>query len=168
MIERVMRAVKLDVDFYRETHDDDALTGEAFILVAMIGAVSGALGGSISDDGSFVGGLIGGAIGAPIGLVIGGGILLLLGRLFKGSAQYLGLVRNLAYASAPNILSWIPFVGFLASIWSFVCLVVAVRESHKLSTGAAVVVVLIPTAIVFFLIFVLALLGLALLAGLAS
>lgn len=168
MIERVMRAVRLDATLYQEVDADEGLTGEAFMVVGLVGAISGLLGGFLSENGNAVTGLIFGAIGAAIGLVIGSGILLLIGKLFGGQAEYMGLLRSLAYAYSPSVLGWIPFVGFIASLWALVCAVVAVRESHAVSTGAAAAIVLIPAAILFVLALLLALVaGIALL-GLAS
>jgi hypothetical protein len=168
MIERVMRAVRLDPTLYQEVDGDESLTGEAFMLVGLIGAISGLLGGLVSDTGNAITGLLFGAIGAAIGLVIGAGILLLIGKIFGGQAEYMGLLRSVAYAYSPNVLSWIPFVGFLASLWALVCGVIAVRESHAVSTGAAVAIVLIPAAVLFGLRLLLALVaGIALL-GLAG
>jgi hypothetical protein len=168
MIERVMRAVRLDPTLYQEVDGDESLTGEAFMLVGLIGAISGLLGGLVSDTGNAITGLLFGAIGAAIGLVIGAGILLLIGKIFGGQAEYMGLLRSVAYAYSPNVLSWIPFVGFLASLWALVCGVIAVRESHAVSTGAAVAIVLIPAAVLFVLALLLALVaGIALL-GLAG
>lgn len=168
MIERVMRAVRLDASFYQEADGDDGLTGEAFTIVAIIGAVSGLLGALLGDGGNAITGLIFGAIGGVIGLLIASGILLLIGKLFGGQAEYMGLLRSLAYAYSPSVLSWIPFLGFIASLWSLVCAVVAVRESHAISTGAAAAVVLIPAAILFVIALLLALVaGIALL-GLAG
>lgn len=168
MIERVMRAVRLDPTLYQEVDGDESLTGEAFMVVGLIGAISGLLGGLLSDTGNAVTGLLFGAIGAAIGLVIGAGILLLIGKIFGGQAEYMGLLRSVAYAYSPNVLSWIPFVGFLASLWALVCGVIAVRESHAVSTGAAVAIVLIPAAVLFGLALLLALVaGIALL-GLAG
>ncbi len=167
MFERMMRAARLDPTLYQEADADDGLTGEAFIVVALVGAVSGLLSALISDVGGPISGLIGGAIGAPVGLLIGAGVLLLIGKLFGGQAEYMGLLRSLAYAYSPAILGWIPFVGWIASLWTLACAVVAVRESHAVSTGAAAAIVIIPAAIVFALVLLLvfvagiALLGLA-------
>lgn len=165
MVERILGALRLDAPTYQEIDRDEGLTGEAFAVAAIVGAVGGLLGWLIGE-GSFVS-LIGGAIGAVIGLVIGAGILLLVGKLFGGQADYLGLLRTLAYASVPGALSGIPFIGFIASLYAFVCAVVAVRESHAVGTGVAVVIVLIPAAIIIGIVIVFAILfGLAI-AGLS-
>jgi hypothetical protein len=151
MIERVMRAVRLDPTLYQEVDGDDGL-----------------LTGVFSDTSGPISGLIGGAVGGVIGLLIGAGILLLMGKLFGGQADYMGLLRSIAYAYSPNVLSWIPVFGLVASIWALVCGVIAVRESHAVSTGAAVAIVLIPAAVIFGLIFLLALIGVLALFGLAA
>lgn len=168
MVERVLRAVKLDATFYQEADSDDNLTGEAILVAVIALVISGGLGGLLTRDGSLIAGIIGGAIAGTLGLAIGAGILLLVGRLFKGTAEYKGLIRTLGYAMAPNVLGFIPFVGWIAGLWTFACGVIAVRESHKVSTGAAVVILLIPTVVIGGLIFLaLAALFAALLSGLS-
>ena len=111
---------------------------------------------AFSTDGS-IGGLIGKAlIGAPIGMIIGAGVLLLIGKLFGGQATYSGMLRGLGYASAPTAVGIIPFLGpIVAWAWGVVATVVAVREIHKISTGQAVVTVLIPTIVLLLLVFLL-------------
>lgn len=165
MVERILGALRLDAPTYQEIDRDEGLTGEAFAVAAIVGAVGGLLGWLIGE-GSVVG-VIAGAIFYVIGLVIGAGILLLVGKLFGGQANYLGLLRTLAYASVPSALSGIPFVGVIAGLYAFVCGVIAVRESHAVGTGVAVVIALIPSAILIGILIVFALLfGLAI-AGLS-
>ncbi len=144
-INRIRRAVTLDASLYQEADQDEGLMGEAILVAALSGAVSGLLAWLLSDSGFFA--FVSFALGAIVGLFIAAGILLLVGKLFGGQAEYTGLVRAMAYAMAPNALSGIPFIGLLASLWAFVCAVVAVRESHAVSTGAAAAIVLIPAAI---------------------
>lgn len=155
MLERVLGVIKLDAATYQEIDQDDSATGQAFI-VAILAALIGGLGSIGSTEvfgevvaGSGVGGwLAAGLIGAPIGLVIGAGVLLLMGKIFRGQAEYMGMVRTLGFASAPNALGFIPIVGGLASLWTMVCGVVAVRESHGITTGQAVIAVLIPAIVI--------------------
>ena len=146
-IDRIRRAVTLDASLYQEADQDEGLMGEAILVAALSGALSGLLAWVLSDSGFFT--FLSFAIGAVIGLLIAAGILLLVGKLFGGQAEYTGLLRSMGYAMAPNAFSGIPFIGLLFSLWAFVCAVVAVRESHAVSTGAAVAIVLIPAAILF-------------------
>jgi hypothetical protein len=153
-LDRVRRAVTLDATLYQEADQDESLTGEAILVAAVSGAVAGLLAWLIGNSGFFA--FLSFALGAIVGLFIAAGILLLVGKLFGGQAEYQGLLRAMAYATAPNALSGIPFVGLLFSLWAFVCAVVAVRESHAVSTGIAVVILLIPAALLFMLALVLA------------
>lgn len=162
-IDRVRRAVTLDASLYQEADQDDGLTGEAILVAALAGVVNGLLLWLLRDGG--FSGVFTAGVGVVIGLFIWGGILLLVGKLFGGQAEYMGLVRSLGYAAAPNALSAVPFVGWLAGIWTLVCMVVAVRESHGVSTGLAVVIVLVPAVVIGVLV---ALLGLTLLAALLA
>ncbi|MDH3308765.1 MAG: YIP1 family protein [Acidimicrobiia bacterium] len=163
---RVLRAVKLEPELYREVADDDAATGQAFV-VAIGAALIGGFGTMLISSDSGVGGWLGGAIiGAPIGLVIFSAIALGLGKLFSGQGSFNQLLRGLGFAVAPNALGIIPILGgIVGGIWMIACAVVGVREIHKISTGAAVAVVLIPVAIVFAALFFLIVILIAALAG---
>jgi hypothetical protein len=91
------------------------------------------------------------------------GVLQLLARLFKGSGGYWNLFSAYAFANFPLIIG-VPITfagGYLGtvgdilagvislalSIWVLVLQVIAVRESHSLSTGASIGVYLLQLAI---------------------
>ncbi len=152
LMDRVLRAVKLDPAIYREVAKDDSKTTEAMLVVFLANLVGGL--GAIFGPARFrfVGWIVGAVVAATIGLAIGAGILWLIGKLFGGKAEFMEMFRPLGYATAPTALGIIPVLGtFVGSIWSIVCAVIAVRESEEISTGAAVAIVLIPVAIVFVL-----------------
>ena len=102
---------------------------------------------------------------AIISIFVITGVLQLLARLFKGSGGYWNLFSAYAFANFPLIIGVpITFVsGFLGtvgdilaglislglSIWVLVLQVIAVRESHSLSTGASIGVYLLQLAILF-------------------
>ena len=91
------------------------------------------------------------------------GVLHLLARLYKGSGGYWNLFSAYAFANFPLIMGVpITFIGgFLGtmgdilaglvslglSIWVLVLQVIAVRESHSLSTGASIGVYLLQLVI---------------------
>ncbi len=168
MMNRVVRAVKLDPTLYREVSGDGSKTTEAMIVVALAALIGGL--GPILGPGHFrVGGWILAAILAPtLFLAIGTGVLWLIGKLFSGKAEFMQMFRPLGYAYAPYALGIIPFIGgIIGGIWALVCAVIAVRESEEVSTGAAVAIVLIPAAILFILMLIVgAVIGLTML-GLA-
>ena len=118
--------------------------------------------------GSFIGSLILAPIFATIGLFIGAGILHLLVMLIVGSrnAGFAGTFRVSAYSSVTSLVSWIPFIGWIASLYGIYLAIVGVREVHNTSTGKAALVVLIPAVVIILLILVIViLLGAALFFG---
>jgi len=74
------------------------------------------------------------------GLIMHAFVLLMGGT--KGAKQ---TVKTTMYASTPFLLlGWIPFVSIIAYIWSFVLLVIGIKENHEMELGNALLVVLIP------------------------
>lgn len=168
MINRMIRAAMLDVDFYEEVEADTSLTQEALMVVILVSIAAGI--------GAFLGGIIGGSIvGAIVGLIL----MVIIGvinyyiwayvthfvgtNLFHGTADVGELLRTLGYASAPrvlSILSFIPCVGWLVAlagaIWSLVTAVVAVRQALDFDdTVNAIITVVIGWVIILVIQFVL-------------
>ncbi len=139
LADRLTRALKLDSAVYSEVAEDPAGTTQALIVTAAAFAIGG-----LTGEGNFFGNVIGGAVAGIVGLIIWSGVVLLLGKLFSGQATYTQLLRGIGLTAAPVALSVIPFLGFLGLVYSLIMQVRAVKELHKISDGAAVVVVLIP------------------------
>lgn len=69
-------------------------------------------------------------------------MLLILGGAANGFAATL---RVVAYTGTSNILNVIPFCGgLLAAVWGMVLAVIGLAASHRISTGKAVLAVLLP------------------------
>lgn len=139
LADRLTRALKLDSAVYSEVAEDPAGTTQALIVTAAAFAIGG-----LTGEGNFFGNVIGGAVAGIVGLIVWSGVVLLLGKLFSGQATYTQLLRGIGLTAAPVALSVIPFLGFLGLVYSLIMQVRAVKELHKISDGAAVVVVLIP------------------------
>jgi hypothetical protein len=151
IIDRIKRAVTLKAGVYEEIGNDPQATGQA-IIVTVAAALIGGLGDLIR--GRFGGWILSG-IYAIVGLAIGAGILFLISRLFKGQGAYISLFRGLGYAYAPQALAVIPVVGaFVGGIWSLILAIRTVKETQRVSDGAAVAVVLIPAIVIGFIIFI--------------
>lgn len=166
MINRVIRAAKLDVNFYNEAEADTSLNQEALIVVILVSIAGGI--------GAFLGGVIGGNIGfAFLGLILAvvigivnyyiwAYVTYFVGtNLFGGTANPGELLRVLGYASGPrvlSILSFIPCVGALVAlaggIWSLVAGVIAIREALDFDTSKAVITVIIGWIIIMVITFV--------------
>jgi hypothetical protein len=160
MFSRALRAARLDVTLFQEVENDITLNREALMVVVFATILAGI--------GSLIGGLISG-LGAAVLIVVWTVIWGIAGyyvwsyltwfigtRLFQGTAEPGELLRTLGYASAPQalgIFGFIPcvgvFVGLLASIWSLVAGVIAVREALNVDTGKAIITVVIGWVVVF-------------------
>ena len=82
-----------------------------------------------------------------MGLFIGAGFIhvgvLIFGRV--QSPSYETTTRLTAYvAGATYTISWVPFIGWLASLYAIYLYIVAVREQYGISTGRAAAAVLVP------------------------
>jgi hypothetical protein len=124
----------------------------AAILGGLLSLVGVSMGGT-EGFGSFIIGIILAPIFASIGLFIGAGILHLLVMLIVGSGNsgFEGTFRVSAYSSVTSLVSWIPFIGWIASLYGIYLAIMGMREVHNTTTGRAALVVLIPAVVVFLL-----------------
>ena len=162
-ISTVRRVVLQPVDFYRSIlRRGDFLNPLIFAIICYV--VSAILGGLIAlafgnrGFGGFIGNIVFAPIGAAIGLFIGAGILHLLVMVIVGSRNsgYEATFRVAAYTSVVNLVSWIPLIGWIASLYGIYLAIVGIREVHTTTTGKAALVVLIPVAVLLFIFLVLA------------
>ncbi len=160
MINRVIRAAMLDVDFFNEVEADTSLTQEALMVVILVSLL-----GSI---GSFIGGIISGGFGSALLALI---VALVMGvvtyyiwayvtyfvgvQLFDATADPGELLRVLGYASGPralSILSFIPCLGWLIAlaggIWALIAGFIGVREALDLDTTKTLITVVIGWVII--------------------
>ena len=164
MIDRMIRAAKLQVGLYEEVEADKTATKQAMSVVVIVALASGV--GSLSVagvSGIFVGvvsGLLGWALWAWITHFIGTSIL----RTAETHADWGQLARTLGYAQSPGVLKVfgvVPGIGsfiFLAvSIWQLVAMIIAIRQALDFtSTWRAVGVAVlgfIPYAVLLTIVF---------------
>jgi hypothetical protein len=164
MLERIVRAIRLDWTVFREIAEDKNAMKEAAIIVAVVtflSAIGSAIGVMVAGFG------VGSAILSFLGEWLVNGILIgwigwALITYFVGTALFHGktdipeMLRVLGYASAPKllgILGFIPCVGWLAALagWilSLIAGVLAIREAMDFDTGKAIITVLIGAVIAF-------------------
>jgi len=73
------------------------------------------------------------------------GIVHLWIKLFKGTNTYSKTFELLVYSGTPSmLLSWIPFLGFIANIWSLILLILGTAQIHKMDRVKAVLIYVIP------------------------
>lgn len=149
--QRVVRAVRMEHGVYSEIGSDSAATVQAIVVAGAASLISGL--SALWPGGErfrFFGWIVGAAVAATLGLAIGTGILWLISRLFGATGTFESLFRGLGFATAPNALGIIPFIGGIAGlIWSIVLAIRAVKETQSVTDGKAVAIVLIPAAIAF-------------------
>ncbi|WP_119067698.1 YIP1 family protein [Rubrobacter indicoceani] len=123
----------------------------AGILAAFVSLLANLVSGN--GFGAAVGGFFAALVGAPvaalIGLFVGAGIYhLVVLLLVRPNAGFEGSFRVVAYASVVQLVSWIPILGGLLALYGIVLGVFGMREVHGTTTGRAVAVILLPTAVV--------------------
>jgi hypothetical protein len=159
-INTVRNVVTAPADFFRGIRrEGDFVNPLIFAIICY--EVSAILGGLLSlvgvsgsrGFGSFLIGIILAPIGAAIVLFIGAGILHLLVMLIIGSrnAGFEGTFRVGAYSAVTSLVSWIPIIGLIASLYGIYLAIVGMREVHNTTTGKAAIVVLIPAVVVILL-----------------
>ena len=157
LLERMIRASKLDVSLYEQVEADPSTMKEAGLVVVLSSLAAGI--GTIHQAG--LAGILFGTIAALVGWFIWAYLTMIIGTRLLPSpetdADYGQLLRTIGYSSAPGVtrvLGVIPVIGpivaFLAGVWMLVAMVVAVRQAlDYTSTGRAVVVCLIGWIVQF-------------------
>ena len=161
MINRLVRAARLDVDFYEEVEADTSLTQEALIVVVLV-SIAGGIGSFLAGifSGSIRSALLGLILSVVLGVIsyyIWAYVTYFVGtELFEGTADVGELLRTLGYASGPRVLSILTFIpclgplaGLVGAIWALVAGVVAVRQALDFDTTKAILTVVIGWLAVF-------------------
>lgn len=153
---------------HREIARDTTATTQAMAVVALA-AVAGAIGGA----GDGVKGIIGGAIGAIISWIIVGVATWFVGTRLMGADDIGGgpgrTLRATGFAKAPQfllVLGFIPIVGVIVAVvawvWGLITGVLAVREALSISTGKAIVTIVVAAVLLGIVGLIFGLFGLAL------
>lgn len=136
--------VKLNGSVMTKVAADKDATGMGVLIIAIAG-VAAAI-GALNPFG-----IIMMPIAYLIGTFIGIGIIHLLAKLFGGKAKFSEFYRTSSHAYVVNWIAIIPILGpmvsGIAGLWNLVVTVFVLKNVHKLTTGKAVVVVLIPVVI---------------------
>lgn len=173
LVQRMIRAARLDNELYEEVERNEAATRDALYVVLIVAVATGigaALGRAIAGQpAGIVGALVGGIIGDLFSWVVWAGVTLLIGtRLFQGTATYGELLRTIGFAVSPrvlNIFSFIPVLGglivLITAIWALVAGVVAVRQALDFDTGKAIITTVLGWLVLLVVSIVLGVLGFA-------
>jgi hypothetical protein len=142
LVDRMMRAAKLQVPLYEEVEADTTATSQALtvvVIVAVASAIGQALAATIGGQaaGTLVGRLIGGLLNALIGWAIWSYVIYFVGtRFFGGTATYGELLRTIGFAETPLILLVLGFIpilggiiGLVAFVWWLIASFIATRQA---------------------------------------
>lgn len=167
LVNRMVRAAKLDVNLYEEVEADSKTTMPAMwvVIIASVAAgIGSGIAGLMSGKGPmfFLWGLLGGVAVGLLGWLAWAGITYLLGTtVLKGpntSSTWGELLRTIGFAQSPGVLkvlSFIPVVGGIinlgASIWVLICVVIGVRQALDVSTWRAIAICIVGWLVYFVL-----------------
>ena len=136
LIDRMVRASKLDVSAYEEVEADKGATGQAAAIVVVSSIAAGI--GSIGVFG--IQGLLFMTIGALVGWLIWAFLTFIIGTKLLPEPQTKAdmgeMLRTIGFSSSPGvlrILGVIPVIGgiinFVIGIWMLVAMIIAVRQA---------------------------------------
>ena len=170
MLGRMLGAARLNVQTYEDVEHDSGATLQALLVVVLV-SISSFVGQLLlGDDSNVVSALVNGITSGIIGWALWALFTWLIGATLLKTAQteanWGQLARCTGFAQAPRLLNvflFIPYIGpvivIVAWLWSFVAMIIAVRQSlDYTSTWRAFFVILlalIPVAIVNWIVFLL-------------
>lgn len=150
-LQRSINIARLEAATFEQVEADESSTLEAgavLVAAAVIGSV-----GSLFVDGGFTGFL------AWMIATIGGWYVWawasaeIAKRLFNVHTTDTGeMLRVLGYGSAPRAIGLIPFLGFVALIWTLVTLIFGIRQAGEMTTAQATLtgfIGLVPTLLAY-------------------
>ncbi len=167
LFNKMVRAAQLDINLYEAVEADKGANLQAFLVVVLASLASGlgiVIKALIADSPRplWVHFLIGFGI-IIVGWLLWSLVIYIVGiAVFKGpetEADYGQLLRTIGFSNSPGVLrffSFIPFIGFIivfvASVWTLIAGVIAVRQALDFSTWRA-----IGTCLIGWLIYILVL-----------
>ena len=90
-----------------------------------------------------------------ISAFIGGAIVHIFVYLLGGRKGIVKTIIALMYGDTPYLLfGWIPLIGLIAIIWSLVLNVLGIRQFQELTTGRAILAILLPLIIIGIIVFI--------------
>jgi hypothetical protein len=136
LVDRMMRAAKMDAALYEEVEADTQATGQAAGVVILSSIAAGI--GSLTSEGG--GGIIIGTLTALIGWYIWAYMTYFIGTRFLPEPQTHAtpseLLRTIGFASTPGMLRVVGIIPGLtgivfvvAAIWMLAAMVVAVKQA---------------------------------------
>ena len=103
---------------------------------------------------AFLGGLVVAPIAGAVGVFLTALVthLLVMVVVGQGHSGFGATFRVVAYSSVTSLAGWVPFVGWVFSLYRLYLATVGIREMHATTTGKALLVVLLPAVLVLLLV----------------
>jgi hypothetical protein len=114
--------------------------------------------GARGDQGflAFLGGLVIAPIAGTVGVFLTALVTHLLVILVVGSGHsgFGATFRIVSYSSVTSLLGWLPFFGWIFSLYRLFLATVGIREMHATTTGKALLIVVLPAILILALVVV--------------
>jgi Yip1 domain len=150
LLERMIRAARLDRDLYYEVERDRNANGQAFAVVLIVAACVLIGSAALSLQAVFQKGIC-----VVCGWMFWSAIAAAVGTRFGARAGFEDVIRPVAFAQTPGalqIFALVPGIGWpvvlVAWLWTMIASVVAIREALRVDTGKAALVVVATSAVV--------------------
>ncbi|MCH7779633.1 MAG: YIP1 family protein [Acidobacteria bacterium] len=163
MVDRMIRAVKLDPQLYEEVEADKGALGQAMAVVVLASVAGGVGGGRLGG----LSGILIGTVGALIGWFIWAALTYFIGTKLLPEpttrADVGELLRTTGFSSAPGlirVLGLIPgltgIVFFVSGVWMLIAFIIAVRQaldyrSTLRAVGVCIIGWVVQVAVLVFL-----------------
>ncbi|PKN84420.1 MAG: hypothetical protein CVU46_14205 [Chloroflexi bacterium HGW-Chloroflexi-8] len=155
MVDRIIRAIKLDKTLFAEAAKNESLLSESLIVVVLAAVLTG-IGSMINADQPILALISEIANSVIFGWLLWSVIAYFVGTFFFGGKSTINeMLRTIGFANAPRLLSlfaFIPCVGWLfvllGGVLSLIAGVIAIRESMEFNNDKALI-----TAIIGFILF---------------
>jgi hypothetical protein len=149
VVNRMIRAAKLEVPLYEEVEADISATNQALLVVVLVAVASGI--GQAGSGRNVVAAILFGLLSALVGWAVWSYVMYFVGtRFMGGTATYGELLRTLGFAESPGvlfILGIIPVLGAIiravAGIWILVTSFIAIRQALDIDNGKTVITIVL-------------------------
>jgi hypothetical protein len=153
ILDRAIRAARLDRAVYEEVETDTTATTQA-VTIVVVGAVAAGIGAGVGAPDGLISGLISGLLAGVLSWAVYAYVAFLVGTKLMPApethADWGQVARTLGFANAPRallVLGVVPgfygLINLVVAIWVLVTTIFALRAALDVSTGRAVGVAIV-------------------------
>ena len=138
IINNVVRAGLLDVDFFNRAEVDTSLNAQSAVVVVVASGAAGVGSAIAAESNLFAAAGLSAATGL-VGWLLWSYVAMIVGtRVFGGTSDFGQMRRVIGFAYAPLAIGVIPWLGFIGAVWVLVAAVIAIREGMDFSTKRSI------------------------------